>query len=82
MTTATDKKAIYELGFSTCLTNLLKNVESASSISPMTFTNSEFMMSKFTSADVNSTLELTGVSITVNDEFMATVGDGTFYATV
>ena len=82
MTIATDKKAIYELGFSTCVINLLKNVAPISDISLMKMTNSEFIMQKFTKADINKTFELTEVSIKANEDFMSKVGDDTVYAAV
>ena len=43
MSTAYDFKAIYDIGFSTCLKNLLKK-DKIEDINPMNLTNSEFTM--------------------------------------
>ena len=63
------------------MTNLLKNVGTLADISPMKMANSEFTMKKFTKADKDEKLELTGVTATMNEDFMTAVGDGDFYAT-
>ena len=81
MSNAKDKKAIYELGFETCVTNLLKNVGTPIDISPMKMKNSEFTMKKFSKVDKDKKLELTGVTATMNEDFLTAVGDGDFYAT-
>ena len=81
MTTASDSKAIYNLGFSTCLTNLLKK-DTIEDISPMVLTNSEFTLRKFSTADGEKLIELTGITVTANEDFMTAVGDGEYYATV
>lgn len=48
----------------------------------MRFTNSEFTMQKFTNADINKIIQLTGVSITMNVDFMETINKGNYFATL
>ena len=54
----------------------------------MVMANSEFTMKKFTKADTDKTIELTGVTATMNADFMAAIKTDnyfkfseTFYAT-
>ena len=79
MTTSSDPKKIYDLGFSTCLTNLLKK-DTIEDISPMKLTNSEFTLKKFSTTDEEKTLELTDITATTNKDFMTAVGTGDYYA--
>ena len=82
MSTASDPKAIYEAGFSTCLESLLKK-DDVEDILPMKLTNSMYTMRKFSKTDGEKQLELDGISVTANQDFMdAMDGDGNYYASV
>lgn len=63
MTINSDSKEIYQLGFQTCVINLLKKGSTISEISTMKLTNSEFTVIKFTEFFVNKTFELNGITI-------------------
>ena len=78
MTTSSNSKKIYDLGFSTCLTNLLKK-DTIKDISPMKLTNSELTVKKFSTTDGEKTLGLTDITATANADFMTAVGTGNYY---
>ena len=48
----------------------------------MQLTNSELTMVKFSNSDIDKTIELTDISITMNDDLLSSIGEGEYYASL
>jgi len=65
MPTATDKKGIYDLGFNTCLKNLLKK-STVTNIPLLSFANGELSMKTVAKTEVDAALDLSDIKVVLN----------------
>ena len=69
MTTASNSKEIYEIGFKTCLKNLLKK-DDIEEVLEMKLTNSQLAMIKIVKSEGEKDIELTGIKVSLNENFL------------